>query len=337
MVKSSQLPLSGHTVLQTRDIGTAEQTLSRCYLPLRLRTTRPGTPLDARLNAMTLGRATVGAIGFDSEVRIVTEEAENFHVDIPLSGVAVSGAGTAQQVVTKPGAAQVFMPGERADLRWSGTTRQLCVMVQTPALESHLSSLLGTDLTHPIAFRPTMDLRSPGGQTWMHVLKLVDHELRRDEGLLGHGLMRRTLERLLIESLLLGHQHNYSSQLQLAPERSGSGAIRTAIELVEAHPERPWSVGELAAEVGSSVRALHAGFRDKTDLGPMTYLRRIRLARVHEDLLHADPASTTVASIARHWGFAHLGRFAASYAQRYGQSPSTTLRGSGANLDRRTV
>ena len=58
----------------------------------------------------------------------------------------------------------------------------------------------------------------------------------------------------------------------------------------------------------------------------MTYLRRTRLARVHEDLLHADPASTTVRTVAHRWGFAHLGRFAATYAERYGQSPSTTLK-----------
>ena len=87
--------------------------------------------------------------------------------------------------------------------------------------------------------------------------------------------------------------------------------------------------GGLAAEVGVSVRALHAGFRSKTDLGPMSYLRRVRLARAHADLLRADPATTTVSTVARRWGFAHLGRFSATYAQRYEQLPSSTLRSAG--------
>ena len=160
----------------------------------------------------------------------------------------------------------------------------------------------------------------------MHALKLVDHELRRDDGLLAHATMRRTIERLLIESLLMGHEHNYSPQLQRGATGSGTGVIDTAIELLETHPERSWTAGELAAEVDVSVRALHGGFRARTELGPMTYLRRVRLARVHEDLLQAEPATTTVTAVARRWGFTHLGRFSGAYAQRYGQPPSSTLR-----------
>ncbi len=326
-----RLPFNGHTVLQTSDVDAAEQALSRCYLPLRLRSARPGAQLDTRLNTIDLGHATVGALSFDSEVRILTEEADNFHVDMPLSGQAVSRPGSTRQVVTKPGSAQVFTPGERADLHWSTNMRQLCVMVDKSALERHLATLLGADLGRPLTFKTTMDLRSPGGGTWMHVLRIVDRELRRADGLLGHGTIRRTLEQLIIETLLTGHQHNYSVQLQRMPGGYGSGAIGTAIELLETHPDRAWTVGGLAAEVGVSIRALHAGFRSKTDLGPMTYLRRVRLARAHEDLLHADPATSTVSSVARRWGFAHLGRFSATYAQHYGRPPSSTLRGTFRN------
>ncbi|MBV9594560.1 MAG: helix-turn-helix transcriptional regulator, partial [Actinobacteria bacterium] len=140
------------------------------------------------------------------------------------------------------------------------------------------------------------------------------------------GIMRHSLERLLIESLLAGHRHNYTLQLQRAPMRYGPGAISTAIELLENHPERPWTAGALAAEVGLSVRALQAGFHSKADVGPMTYLRQVRLRRAHDDLLRADPATTTIGDIAHRWGFAHLGRFAATHAQRYGELPSYTLR-----------
>ncbi|WP_363094775.1 helix-turn-helix domain-containing protein, partial [Pseudonocardia sp. 73-21] len=40
----------------------------------------------------------------------------------------------------------------------------------------------------------------------------------------------------------------------------------------------------------------------------------------------ADPARRSVADIASHWGFTHLGRFAAAYRERYGCVPSETLR-----------
>lgn len=323
---SSRPPLRGHTAVQTRDVDAAEQTLSRCFLPLRLRQ-RPGTAFRTEVHSIALGEVTVGAVRFENEVGIRTAAAENFHVDVPLSGRAVSGVGSHREVVTTPGSAQVFMPGEPADLRWSDSMRQLCVMVEKPALERQLSTLLGAELTRPLRFRTVMDLRSPGGSTWMHAVRLVERQLPRDDGLLGHGMTRRTLDRLIMESLLLGQQHNYSRELHRLPAAGGSSAVRTAIDLLEAHPERPWTAGLLAAEVGLSVRALHAGFRNATEVAPMTYLRQTRLARAHEELLHADPASTTVRAVAYRWGFAHLGRFAGTYAERYGRSPSTTLKG----------
>lgn len=326
-MKASRMLRRGHAIVQTRDVDTAEQMLSRCYLPLRLRTARPGSVLSARLNTVDLGLATVGALRFGTELRIVTAEADNFHVDIPVAGVAVSRPGSADEVVTEPGAAQVFMPGERADLQWSADTRQVCVMIQKSSLERTLAALLHADLSRPLKFEAMMDLGTPGGRAWAQVLRLLDHELRRDDGLLEHGLTRRTLERLLIESLLTGHEHNYSGRLRRQPVGAGVRAIRTAVDLLENQPERPWTVGQLAEEVGLSVRALHAGFRSTLDTGPMAYLRNVRLARVHEDLVQADPGTTKVSTTARRWGFAHLGRFSGAYAERYGQSPSTTLHG----------
>jgi transcriptional regulator GlxA family with amidase domain len=36
--------------------------------------------------------------------------------------------------------------------------------------------------------------------------------------------------------------------------------------------------------------------------------------------------SNHVAGVALRWGFAHMGRFSNEYKQRYGESPSKTLR-----------
>ena len=58
----------------------------------------------------------------------------------------------------------------------------------------------------------------------------------------------------------------------------------------------------------------------------MTYLRHVRLARVHEHLRQSDPALHTVTETAYRYGFTHLGRFAAEYRARYGVSPRETLR-----------
>jgi transcriptional regulator GlxA family with amidase domain len=85
-------------------------------------------------------------------------------------------------------------------------------------------------------------------------------------------------------------------------------------------------VAELAEIAGMSVRSLQEGFRRHVGCAPMAYLQQVRLLRAHDALRRADPTRITVAAVAHRWGFAHLGRFAAAYRTRFGQTPSETLR-----------
>ena len=98
------------------------------------------------------------------------------------------------------------------------------------------------------------------------------------------------------------------------------------IELIEERPEHPWTIAELAAAVTVSVRTLQDWFAQTLGVPPMTYLRDVRLDRIHTQLLAADAREVTVATVAARWGFLHAGRFAAAYKRRFGRSPSATLR-----------
>jgi AraC-like DNA-binding protein len=53
------------------------------------------------------------------------------------------------------------------------------------------------------------------------------------------------------------------------------------------------------------------------------WLRRMHLAR--NALRRAERHSATVTSIVRDYGFGELGRFAVTYRQLFGESPSATL------------
>jgi AraC-like DNA-binding protein len=55
------------------------------------------------------------------------------------------------------------------------------------------------------------------------------------------------------------------------------------------------------------------------------YLRNVRLDGARSDLISGDEA-TTVSDVAYRWGFNHLGRFAAHYEHKFGETPSRTLR-----------
>ncbi|WP_146240200.1 helix-turn-helix domain-containing protein [Curtobacterium sp. MCSS17_008] len=102
--------------------------------------------------------------------------------------------------------------------------------------------------------------------------------------------------------------------------------LRAAVEFVHEHVHEPLTVGDIARAADLSVRSVQETFQRHLDCSPMTYLLRVRLARVRIELLRADPGTTTVQDVARRWGFAHLGRFSGTYAQAYGEYPRQTLR-----------
>ncbi len=104
------------------------------------------------------------------------------------------------------------------------------------------------------------------------------------------------------------------------------GRLRAAVEYVQAHAHEPLTVSDVAQAADLSVRGIQESFQRAFERSPMTYLREVRLGRVREELRTLDPSTTSVADVARRWGFAHLGRFAAAYAARFGEYPRETLR-----------
>ncbi|CAB4970015.1 MAG: helix-turn-helix domain-containing protein [Actinobacteria bacterium] len=83
---------------------------------------------------------------------------------------------------------------------------------------------------------------------------------------------------------------------------------------------------DMARGVGLSIRQLQAVTRDGLGVTPLELLREVRLERARELLSVADPDAVTVARVAHECGFAHLGRFSASYRRRFGETPSWSLR-----------
>jgi transcriptional regulator GlxA family with amidase domain len=202
----------------------------------------------------------------------------------------------------------------------------LVIMLSPGTLEAELEHLLGHPLTEPLELAFDLDLRTPLGKSWDPVLRLLVEELRQPTALTRHPVAARRVEGLVLDALLLGHDHNYRDLLDRASSLSPRSAVGRAIQLIEANPTEAWSTVRLAREVHLSVRALQARFRRDIDMSPMDYVRQARLRRVRSALVDATPQTTTVRALAQRYGFAHLGRFAALYRQTYGESPAATLR-----------
>ena len=123
-------------------------------------------------------------------------------------------------------------------------------------------------------------------------------------------------------------QHPVDAPLAVA-DRAGAtpATLRRAVAYLEANPDLDLGVTEVAMACHVSVRALQLAFRRHLDTTPMAYLRRVRLDRVHSELVAADPAGpVTVTDVAARWGVLGTGRFSAQYRHEYGELPSETLR-----------
>jgi AraC-like DNA-binding protein len=105
---------------------------------------------------------------------------------------------------------------------------------------------------------------------------------------------------------------------------AGRFYVRQAEEVMRARLAEPLTIDAVAKEVGVGVRSLQAAFAVHRNASPRAVLNSMRLDAARNALISAG-AMDTVTTVAFDCGFAHLGRFARTYAQRFGEVPSDTL------------
>lgn len=101
--------------------------------------------------------------------------------------------------------------------------------------------------------------------------------------------------------------------------------VDTALDWLENFPDEPVSVRRLCSQVGASERTLERAFKERFGIGPRGFERERRLRAVHGSIL-AHGRTRSVTDLAMQYGFWHLGRFSANYAQLFGCTPSETRR-----------
>jgi AraC-like DNA-binding protein len=317
---------AGHRVATCRSVDDASEALSDVFLPVEIASARNAPAVGMELNALEVGRLTVGHMRFAEAVHIRTAEPENYHIDIPTHSRATMRADHGQRVHGTDQTAGVFMPGQPVELDCGERFAQIALMIPRSELQTELEKLLDGTVARPVEFESGFDLATPGGRAMLQAVRFVDEASRQADGPLTHPLAVRNLEQIILHSVLLAQPHNHTEALAAPRRPSGTRSVSRAVELLRSDLARPWTVGELASDACTSVRSLQEGFRRSLDTTPMAYLRRLRLERVREDLVTGAPGTIRVSDVAARWGFLHLGRFAAAYAARFGERPSETVR-----------
>ncbi|CAM3357057.1 AraC family transcriptional regulator [Paracidovorax anthurii] len=304
------------------DLDETRSIVGRVMKPHRLAQTGGGERLDARMHYVSLGDVSVSRLRYGAAVEIQPGPLESFFlVQMPLSGRARIDSG-GRQVESAPGTASVLSPDDETCMHWSAGTDQLMLRIARPQVERVLVGHLGRPLDQPLRFE--LGFQWQDSAPWRCLLSyLLDCATQHPE-LAQHKLLVAQIEQLAALILLTSHQHNHS---ETAPARRGTilpRHVRRAQDYLQAHAHEPVCADQLADVAGVSVRSLYAGFKEFLGVSPMQYLRDLRMERVRTELLGGE--ASNVAGIALRWGFAHLGRFSSDYKQRYGESPSQTLR-----------
>ncbi len=287
-----------------------------------------GRPFAARFETVGLGAMVVGDMRCGADVRMRFGELGAYHVNVPLSGRLELRQGGGPPATATPARGNVLDPAGRVVVdRWTGDCRVIAVKVETAALRRRLEDLLGRAPRRRLTLAPTLDLTAGPGRDWAVLVRRLAVEAADPDGLARHPLVVRSLEDALLTGLLLAAGHPYRDELA-APERSLRPApVKRVMDAVRERPEHPFTATELAGLARVSARRLQEAFRAYLGTTPMGYVRDVRLERVRDELRAADPDSgLTVGEVAWRWGFTHLGRFAARYRERFGETPSQTLR-----------
>ena len=317
-------PLLGrHTVVATTDVDQAREAVAERFCAHYLALTKAGSHLDMVHNAAPLGEdVMLNYMRYGDEVRITPGTFDDFYlIQLPLAGSAKVKVGE-QVVLADRTRASIGSPTEAVDMLWSDGCEKLQVYIRRSAVEEAAAGIGGSG---PVVFDPTLDLGRPEVRDWLKMVRLAYDNVEAGGSLLSSPLVAAPYEQALIGGLLTIQANTSLEIISETGSPTISRAVRMAVDLLEAHPERPWKVAELARSVGVSTRTLQEAFQRDLDTTPLEYWRRTRLDRAYADLLAADATATSVTEIAAQWGFFHLGRFSQAYRAQFQELPSQTL------------
>lgn len=322
-------PLDAFPLFRSNDADEARAQVARIFCPHELRPVGAGQRFASRHNMLRLGETTLNYLAYGAEVDIDPGPLGNFFlVQIPIDGSAEVECGS-QRVTSGPQLASVLSPDEPTRMRWNAASRQVMLHVPRQSLERRLAEHLGEPLARPLVFDVGLSLTAGLTRAWCRMIAdLVDNIDQCGREWLHFRPMIGGFEDCLLRGLLQLHRHNYSAALARPAAPPPARHVQRAIDYIDAHVEEEISVGDVARAACISVRALEEGFRRDRGMTPLAYLRNRRLERVRETLrgAAASGADASVTEIAQRHGFAHLGRFSAYYRERFGESPSETLR-----------
>lgn len=320
-------PLEGRVLCKTDDYEELSKHIGKVLLPHRCQVLSRATRMQSGVfHHAPLSEISVNYLRYGAEASVNVEQLGFFLLEIPLSGESSTSYGKAE-VITNRGSGVMAGPYQQFATRWDEECSKLLIKIDRLALERYLCMMLGHDLQRPLEFSVGVNLNSPDSASLWYMVQWLVAELENSRSLLNNApLGYSQYEQMLMWVLLNSQPNNYSSELSSRQPKVAPHYVHSVEDYIQAHCDEPITLSQLVEMSGVSGRTLLEGFRRYKGTSPMKYLKSVRMERVHRDLINADANSNRVTEIALTWGFTQLGKFSVEYKQRFGESPSDTLK-----------
>lgn len=315
--------LADFSVCESSDLEEAVLCGERMFCKNRLE--KKGVDFKARFFHRSAGEAGVARMSFGGEIAINPGKLD----DIVLIQSVLTGhehvISDQLRLSCNPGHATVFNYHRNSFFNHFPGTDKLLVRIDRTLLEAALQRQLGRSIKQDIYFQPHLPTDTSAGQNWLQTLGWAYSQLSSSSLISSH--LQRQIGEVLAFSLLEFHESNHSQALRESSEKMVVPAVvRMIEEFLEEHAQEPLTISKIARHAGVTARTVQLSFQRFRGLTPMQFLKEIRLQRVRAELETEQHADVQVSSTALKWGFTHLGRFSSDYKQRFGESPSTTLK-----------
>ena len=205
------------------------------------------------------------------------------------------------------------------ELEFRSSTRMLIINLNS----EQLSAIGATKRLRSIQDPCRVSLTTAAGRRLRRLSHFLIDEIQTDQqGLIEMAALAGSLEQAMLVVLRETLAPQSSTGL---PGRTDDLVVR-AERFMRDHFDQQLTPAEIAKAVGTSLRSLHRLFREQRNTTPLTQLKEIRLHHVHAQLQTGGLSEDGLTGLAMRCGFNHMGLFAADYRQRFGCTPSETLR-----------
>lgn len=320
------LPFSKYPFIATSLLGKLQNTLSSDIGDRKIEFSPSSIKSESFLTRLKLQSSQMLGVQFGPRTNIISRKLSSHHILIPIAGqMTIKSIGS--DVELMPGQAALHLANEPLFIDWRPNSKAIVILINQSGLQQfdEASRLFDPKYLMAAASRRIIDLKQGPGMSLVNIVNMICTEAENNGTLLTKPSCLGFFEKLLFEAIL-GTRKAVKNQHAVGVPSCSPAQVKHALNFVNNNLRVDISIEDLTGVAGCSARTLQNLFSAQFGLGPMTYVKNLKLKMVRKDLLDASSDATKIGDIAAHWGFYHASNFTANYCRLFGEKPSQTLK-----------